>query len=347
MNRHPIGRGAWAICAAAGLALTAAAYEEDPRVIELLRMQLGEALRPQAALLFNVFNDESDILFQEGGAEALVWATPWLPVRGQYFAGRVEQDRAGDRPSTEFDRRAVNLWIDELRLTPQFILTARGTLEELDDDDLGGGRLMARWQAVRGTKVGVFASRDSFWTRHDSRDPRQYPRLTDLSRVEPDFRLDTIEAFLTDVPLLENQLKLQAGLEDYDDDNRRTYAYAHYQLPFLSNTPDRWMELRPNLYYESYRDETNAYYSADWHVSVGLAAHTVRTAGRGRLEAEIGPIMIFRDREGKEEDEYGIHGVLDLSRKFARAEAGVGGFVYAETDDYWLWRVSARLGTRF
>jgi hypothetical protein len=345
-----------ALALSAVLLLTRAApvraFEEDPETVAHLQAQLQEALRPEVDALFTWFADESDVSIMESGAEARAWPLDWLPVRAQLMFGEVSQDAAGERPETTFNRTAGTLAVQELHATPELLLAGRLTYEDLEDADaLVGGGGNARYLFENGSSVSLAGSRESFWARFDSRNPRQYPRFVDLALIEPDFAIDTFSAQVDWVTFVEHRCLVEAAVSQYEDDNQQLSAYAHYQLPLTQVSPLHWFVLRPNIYYETFNDAVPAYFSPDYNVSVGCAAHTVRKNERGgRLELEANPILIFRDDGfGNQDDgEFGLHLVADASAPvWKRLTAGLAAFYYYEADGYDLWRVVARAGCRF
>lgn len=341
----------WAGCGCLALSLQAAT-EDDPKVIQAAQRQLDAEIQPVGSLMFNALRDDNDIEVVQGGVQAAFWPDPGWPMRIQALWGDISQDSGVSRGSNDFNRTALHLYLDEYRLAPEAWLAGRLTGEFFDDDELVGGRVSAHYQWEDRSTVSAQAESESFWTIHDVRDPRQYPRVNNLALIEPDARINRVRGAFEWVPVAEQQVRLQAGLADYeDDDNEQVFAYAHYQLPILDSEVGKWTVLRPNLYYEHFADSTAAYYSPDVFVSVGLAAHTIRQDPVNRLEFEINPVLLFEHGEvttDSEPVEMGLHLVLDYTRQLGnRWAVGAAGFVYGETTDYWLWRTTAQCSYKF
>lgn len=328
------------------------AFEEEPETVAHLKSQLEEAVRPEVDALFTWFSDEADVSIVEGGVGARAWPVDWLPLQAQLMFGNIQQDASGERPETDFDRTAASISIDNLHARPEFLLSGRLTYEDFQDaDGLAGGGAGARYLFENGSTIGAAGSRESFWTRFDSRDPRQYPRFVDLSLIEPDFTIDTVSASLDWATFVEHRLLVQGAVSQYEDDNEQLSAYAHYQVPISGVSPLHWTVLRPNVYYETFDRPERAYFSPDYNLSIGFGGHTVRKSERGsRLELEVNPILIFRDDgfDSKEDGEFGLHLVASASTPiWKRFEAGLAAFYYYEADGYDLMRVVARGGCRF
>jgi len=334
--------------------VSASAYVGEDSAIQIRQEELVEILKPDIGLLFSVMEDDNDISFGQFGGEASVWVTPSIPVRAQYFTGEIEQDASSDGgiPDTQFDREAVSIIIDEYQFTPQLSLNGRYTYEGFDIGDVSGGEVGLMFKDEGNSKYQILARRESFWTKHDNRSPRQYPRLVDLSFIPQDFTMDTIRGVIDWIPTYEQEIHLDASFSEFEDDNELFNFYMHYQIPLpWGGTPDRWLVLRPNVYYESFSEESDGYYSPGYHWTLGLGGHMVRKYEGGSVfELEVVPLWISREDNipgSDDEYEFGIQGTADLTFPIGRFDLGVGAFGYYETDEYWLWRVAGKLMYNF
>ncbi|MGD9873884.1 MAG: hypothetical protein AB7T27_06395 [Kiritimatiellia bacterium] len=326
-------------------------YDEDPKVIDVADSELRAAMSPEVNALGNAWWDDNDISFMQWGAEARVWPTAGLPLRLQFLTGEIEQD--SDQVETNFDRTAFGIALDGYRPVPALGLKGRILYEDFDDGDLLGGQAELRVYRESGSEYAVYGASESLWAQTNVRNPRQYPRVSDLSQLDQNLRVNTIGGMLDFAPSLEQQIRLNASWSEYEedkngDDNEKLSAYVHWQVPILNSTSEKWLTLRPSIYYEHFRDELPGYYSPDYHVSLGIGLHTVRKyAHKQVLEIEVKPEWIFRNPDNQDEDTVAIHVILDYSVEIKKLLLGVGGFLYAEEEDYWLGVVSGKIGFRF
>jgi hypothetical protein len=334
--------------------LSASGYVGEDSAIQLKQQELAEILKPDLGLVFSLMGDNNDISFYQIGGEGSVWLTPAIPLRVQYFTGEIEQDSSSDGsiPETKFDRDALSVIIDEYQFTPQLSLNGRYTYEEFDVGEVSGGEVGLMFKDEGNSKYKILARRESFWTTHDTRTPRQYLRLFDLSLIPQDFSIDTVKGVIDWVTTYEQEFHLEASFSDFEDDNELFTFYMHYQIPLpWGGTPDRWLVLRPNVYYESFSDEVAGYYSPEYHTTLGLGAHMVRKYAGGKVfELEVVPLWVFRQEDipGKDDEyEFGVQGIADLIVPIGRFDFGIGAFGVYETDEYWLWRVSGKLMYNF
>ena len=103
--------------------------------------------------------------------------------------------------------------------------------------------------------------------------------------------------------------------------------------------------LAPNLYAETTRRDEPAYFSPDRHGHLGLLARTIQTLPdwpEATLEVEVNPQAILTDDKGA----FGAHVALDLTVTLGPVTLGVGGFGYADTGEYWIWRCAAKASAR-
>jgi hypothetical protein len=306
-------------------------------------------MRPRMGLAGEWLEDDNELSIQQYG----LWDRFWVyqvPLVFEAFGGEISQDADVGRPEVEFDRYAYSLGLDGYRLFPAWQVDAKVTLEDFEDDDeeVWGGKARVTYHRESKARMGAGVSRETFWTAYDRRDARQYGRVTNLSLLDRDETIDTIEAFASR-PMEAGFI--WGGWSDFEDGNDRLSAYGHYQVEVLDSSADKWTVLRPNLYYEHFAETNAAYYSPDFHVSLGLAGHTKRALGSSsRLEAEINPLLLIRDEDTTDlnRTDFGFQALLDLSTTLRDSvDLGLAGFYYWEQDGYDLWRVVAQVGARF
>ena len=301
------------------------------------RADIASATAPMGLLPLRVFADANGVSLTQGGVGWRLWPTQGLPLAGEMIGGRISQ---GD---VSYRRTRVTARIDRALVTPK--LAVNGELG-VEDYESGGSLLLGRggvsYQFEEESVVGIELQRDSLWSAHDSREPRRFNRVTDLRRLGPNFRIQRVRATLDKAAGEGRTLRVQGGRGLFEDGNRRSSVYAHYQVA-TTDVPGNWTALVPNVHWESFRDASPLYFSPDRYLSIGTMWHTIRSAADWRLDAEINPKLVL----SRAEPGFGLHGVLDITRDVGPFTAGGGAFiVYDQHADYWLWRLAAQLGLR-
>jgi hypothetical protein len=184
------------------------------------------------------------------------------------------------------------------------------------------------------------------WSGYDRRDPRNFNRIRDLSGIAPNFTLTGVQGSWTRVSSSNKQLQINTGFDDYQDHNRRSYLYTHYQIP-LKDSYGNWTVLSPNFYIETYKTESPYYFSPKRYMTGGVMYHTIRKFSDWTVEGEVNPRLVgYQDAVG-----LGAHAVFDIRKKVRGVEIGAGGFFAIEQrTGYKQWRfsggVSIPLGRR-
>jgi hypothetical protein len=320
------------------------------------RQELAERMRPHVGLLGTLFTDRNDISLYQGGMYGRTTVLNNLDVYAQAMTGWINQQTDEGRPKSGLRRNTVELGVRQWFVTPQVVLWGGGLLEDFDLHDDGdaapgtrlgvdkrqlwGGRIGGKYLFAGGSEVGLEGRRESIWQEHNRFDVRLFNRVVDISKMHPDMAINKLHGFVDAVTLPEHRLRVELGAEDFADDNFRHWAYAHYQIPVLRSVDKQWTVLRPNLFYESVRKDRDAYYSPDSHVTLGMMVHAIREYERLIIEGEVNPQLLWtKDHDGERSTDVGIHGLLKLSLKLGPDwRVGIGGFGYADTDDYWLLR---------
>ena len=263
-------------------------------------------------------------------------------VRIQTLAQVVSQDDA------RYTRTGGSVAVRELYVTPEWALD--GSIGFINSSAGGGnlveGSLGARRYSTDGSVLGLAGYREPLLGGHEDLDPRLWNRIIDLKALGPSFAINGGKVF-GDWLLSEerrDRLWAQLGAENYQDGNLRGIFYAHYQLP-LRNGPDDWTVLRPNAYFEAFKDaHVPDYFSPSTHATIGVAGHTVQQRGRLRFEAELNPQLVVTDgRAG-----FGAHALLDASMQLGPASVGISGFAFYDSEDaYWLARAMAHVEVAF
>lgn len=346
--------------------LPVAATEDDAFNAELAKAEaeLQAKLRPFAGLYGAGFRDKNDITVLHGGgfAGATFWET--LNLRLQGMTGQIHQDAKGSRRETNVWRTSAALSFADLFLTPRLVLwgglgyegfalsspttqlwqdtdgtTNRWRRTPLERGYVLGGKLGLKYVFDNESEAGAEVKRESLWSEHDKFDTRLFNRITDMTRLAPDMAVDKARLFTNIVTFPEQQFRAEGGLDSLEDGNLRKWGYAHYQLPFPWSKDKHWMVVRPNFYVESCDEQKPGYFSPNYHITTGLMFHTIQEFESFVLEAEANPQLLWTKDDTKTgQTQEGIHGLLNIAYKYKGFQVGVGGFVYADTDDYWLYR---------
>lgn len=316
--------------------------------------ELEAKMRPFAGLYGAGFRDKNDITVLHGGG--FVGATLWdsLNLRLQGMTGQIHQDAKGARRETNVWRTAATLEFVDFFLTPRIVLwggfgyegfaqqrptdhsTSRASMHR---DFVIGGKLGAKYIFDNESNVGAEAKRESMWAEHNKFDTRLFNRITDMTKMSTDMAVDKARVFTNIVTFPEQQFHAEGGLDAMEDGNIRKWAYAHYQVPVLWSRDKHWTAIRPNFYVESCDQQKPGYFSPNSHITTGIMLHTIQEFEFFELEAEVNPQLLWtRDKTKKGKTQDGIHGLLNIAYKYKNFRIGVGGFAYADTDDYWLYR---------
>jgi hypothetical protein len=166
--------------------------------------------------------------------------------------------------------------------------------------------------------------------------------VVDLAALGPDFSVSGFHGLLNLHLSPARELMIDAGADRYQDTNARGFISGHYQI-VTTDRPGTWTAVAPNVYYESFRRPSPFYFTPDKYVAVGTRWQTTRSTARWTLEFQANPAVSWLDtRTG-----FAVDGVADLTRKWERTAAGVGGFIfYDQRGDYWAWRLAGQFSVR-
>lgn len=344
----------------------AAASEGDALQAEIAKAEaeLRAKTRPFAGLYGAGFRDKNDITVVHGGgfAAATFWDT--LNMRLQAMTGAIHQDAKGSRRETNVWRTSASLNVVDLFLTPRIVVWAgfgyegfalespntqlwqnanaeinRWTRTAMYRGYVLGGKIGVKYIFDNESELGAEAKRESMWAEHDKFDTRLFNRITDMTRMAPDMAVNKARLYTNIVTFPEQQFHVEGGLDSMEDGNIRKWAYSHYQLPLPWSHDQHWMVVRPNFYVESCDQQKSGYFSPNYHITTGVMLHTIQEFAPFVVEAEVNPQLLWtKDNTKKGNTQEGIHGLLNLAYKYKDFRIGIGGFVYTDTDDYWLYR---------
>jgi hypothetical protein len=310
---------------------------ENPATVEAAREELAAETRSTAAPVLSFSSDSHGLHTRQVGAAWSFRPTLALPFSLQTTLGEVSQRE------TRFSRRTVQVSSGTLLLKPQFGVNFAAGMERYQggSSSAGGssaatGRVEGRYFFQGGSEAGLRFSRESLWQGYDRRDPRNFNRIRDLSGIAPNFTLTGVQGNWTGVSRSNKQLQVNAGFDNYEDHNRRSYLYTHYQIP-LKDAYGDWSVLAPNFYVETYKNESPYYFSPRRYMTGGVMYHSIRRFSDWTVEAEVNPRLVgYEDAIG-----LGAHAVFDIRKRVRGIEIGAGGFFAIEQrTGYKQWRFS-------
>jgi Flp pilus assembly protein TadD len=321
--------------------LTAEQAGENPATVEAAREEVDAETVSTAAPLATVSGDSHGLRTRQVGAAWNFRPTLSLPLNLQAAYGEISQRE------TRFQRRTVQLSSGTVFVKPEIGLNFRAGLERYQGGSSAAtGQIEGRYFFKGGSEAGLRFSRESLWSGYDRRDPRNFNRIRDLSGIAPNFTMTGVQGSWIHVSRANKQLQVNTGFDNYQDHNRRSYLYTHYQIP-LKDAYGNWTVLRPNFYIESYKTESPFYFSPRRYMTGGVMYHTVRKLSEWTVEGEVNPRLVgYEDAIG-----VGAHAVLDIRRRYRDIEIGGGAFFAIEQrTGYKQWRfsggVSIPLGRR-
>jgi len=299
--------------------------------------ELDRAVAPMAASPMRVFGDSNDLSMAQAGVRGLWQPNRLFDLTGEATFGTLSQHQ------TSYDRTRAVVGVSRALITPTWGVNG----------DIGGehysqaGSLMVGSAGVTkyfedNSSAGVRTYRQSFWSPHDLRDPRQFNRVLDLAALGPAFHVNGVSGFLDRRTGLMQQAFIDAGFERFQDDNTHQYTYGQYQF-VMSDRQDRWGALAPNVFWERFDRGSPLYFSPNQYVWLGGMWHEVRRGAPWRLEVEVNPKVTWYDSKAG----FAINGLLDATHEFGPLTVGGGAFLlYDDRSDYWAWRLAGQVGLR-
>jgi tetratricopeptide (TPR) repeat protein len=315
----------------------ASAGDDTPPFARRVGADLDKAVAPAAGSPMRVFGDSNDLSIAQAGIQGL-----WQPNRLFNLTGEATFGTLSQRQSSYERTRAV-VGVSRALVTPTWGLSGDIGGEHYSQADslIVGSAGVTKYFEDNST-AGVRAYRQSFWSPHDLRDPRQFNRVLDLAALGPAFHVNGVSGFLDHRTALMQQAFINAGFERFQDDNTHQYAYGQYQF-VLKDRPGRWSALAPNVFWERFDRGSPLYFSPSQYVWLGGVWHEIHGRTPWRMEAEINPrLTVYDSRAG-----FAINGALDASREFGPVILGGGAFLlYDDRSDYWAWRLAGQVGLR-
>ncbi len=311
----------------------------ESRLVDQGEAVVREATPVTLGGAFMAYGDSNDVHLEQGGVTGSFWVKKAAQLTLQVMRGRLDQHE------TSYDRTVGRLAWDHLFLSPA--LETHGFLGVEAFDGEGStftGQWGLKYTFLDSSQAGFALNRETFWSVQDLRDPRQYNRIIRLDLLPPDFILQGGSVFLDKVFLPSHaHWFVRAGGESYDGESERFFGYSHFQIP-LKESDKFWLAVKPNVYFESFQDESPAYFSPSSHFSLGTLIHSIVRQPNWNFEAEVNPQMLMTEGNAG----FGIMGAADLNVNLGPCWLGVGAFTfYDQPEEYWSWRVVATLSRRF
>jgi hypothetical protein len=189
------------------------------------------------------------------------------------------------------------------------------------------------------TTFGLDGRREALLPVNARPELRQFNRVMDLQAVGPGFYGDLFRGIVEFAVRNEHGARAETGFEKLRDGNRRTFAYVHLQIPTTSSART-WAAIRPNVFFETFRNNQLAYFSPRRHVTLGTMLHAIRRFAGWQIESEINPQLLFTDGATG----LGGHGVLNVGAKLGTTSLSGGAFVFWDgLQDHLQWRLGGRV----
>ena len=260
-----------------------------PAAVDAARRELRALTLPGIYVPMWGLGDSNDLRVTQAGGGLLLF----LPS----LAGSLALEGSGGRLSQRNFSSGVNsftLRLSQLFPTPELKIDLAVGLNQYDratDVTWQAGGLYYLGEAVT---IGAEVSREALLAVNSRRELRQFSRVLDVETIGPGFHSDVFRGLLEFATPINRRTRLDTGFERFQDGNRRTYVYLHYQVPTESSAR-AWTAIRPNVFFETFRDNRSPYFSPQRHVTIGSMLHTIRRFAGWEIESEINPQLLYTD----------------------------------------------------
>jgi hypothetical protein len=235
---------------------------------------------------------------------------------------------------------SIRFSVSRLFPTPELKIDLAMALHQFD-----GAANLVTWQGTGlyyltdGHTIGLDISREALLPVNGRLELRQFNRVLDVRKLGPGFFGDVVRGVVELSARDSRRAHLEPGFERFQDGNNRTFAYVHFDLPTKS-TGHTWSVIRPNVFFESFRDHQPDYFSPKHHLTLGTMWHMIRRSAGWEIESEINPQLLFTDGATGP----GGHGLLNVGKKIGRTSLAGGAFVFWDgIADHLQWRVGGRV----
>jgi len=279
--------------------------------------------------------DSNGLRLTDGGARVMLF----LPAR---VASLVLGASAGTVSQGSFtsQRTSAAVTVGHVFPVPEVELTLGAGVDQFDRAaDLLTWRAQATFYRPGGSVGGLSIAREPLLPLAGDT-LRQFNRVLDMAAIGPAFHLHALRGYIDHVSGDARRFRVEAGVDAFEDGNRRVSSYLHYQIPIASGAR-QWMAIRPNLYFEAFRDGRAGYFSPDHHLTTGLMIHGMRRYPRWHVELELNPQWLRTAGANG----FGAHGVLGAGATLGRVSLSAGAFVFYDgLEDYLQRRATATIG---
>jgi predicted Zn-dependent protease len=281
-----------------------------------------------------VHSDTNDLRLTGGGARVVLF----LPSRLASVAFGASAGTVSQR-SFSSQRTSATVTIGNIFPVPELELTLGAGVDRYDRaGDLFTWRAQGIYYRRGGSLAGLSVAREALLPLAGET-LRQFNRALDIGLIGPAFHLHALRGFIDTITGEARRLRAEFGLDAFEDGNRRVSSYLHYQIPIASDAR-HWVALRPNLYFETFRDARAAYFSPDRHLTTGLMLHGIRRYPRWYAELELNPQWLRTSGA----DGFGVHALLGAGATLGRVSFSAGAFVFYDgLEDYLQRRVAGAI----
>ena len=324
------GDYARAHAALAGVTATDARNEE----LTTARAQLNADTAATIGLPAWLHSDTNDVRLRSSGVRVMLF----LPARLASVMVGVSAGSVSQR-SFSSQRTSAAVTLGHLYPVPEVELTLGAGFDHYDRaPDLFNWRAQATYFRAGGSMAGLSAAREPLLPV-SSDTWRQYNRALDIGALGPGFHLHAMRAFIDRVTGSARRLRVEAGVDAFADGNRRASSYLHYQIPVPTDA-QTFVAIRPNLYFETFRDARPEYFSPGRHLTTGVMVHGIRRFPRWHVELELNPQWLRTSGTNG----FGAHGLIGGGATFGRVSLSAGAFLFYDgLEDYLQRRVTGRV----
>jgi predicted Zn-dependent protease len=282
-----------------------------------------------------VIGDNNHLRMLQSGAE-VVW---FLPSKSASLSLEASTGTISQRDFSS-NVTAVTFSVAQLFPAPELRLDfAAGLRQYTRGSDLVTWRASGFYFFPNDATAGATFSRQPLLDLNGLPELRHFNRVLDVGAIGPGFHTESVSGFFDALISGNSRIRAESGFEKLQDDNSRAFLYLHYQIP-ISTRADQWFVVRPNGFFEMFREKLGAYFSPRRHLTLGTMLHLIKRNSRWEIESEINPQLLFTDGATG----FGGHGLLNLSRKVGQASVGAGVFVFYDgLYDHVQWRAAGRV----
>jgi hypothetical protein len=304
-------------------------------LVEAARRDLRSRTLPMIYVPASGLGDTNDLRVAQTGGGLLLFLPSLvgdLAVEG--LAGSVSQR------DFSTDVRSLRFSLSRLFPAPELRIDLGMALHKFDR-----APNLVTWQGsglyylTDGHTIGVDISREALLPINGRLELRQFNRVLNVERLGPGFFGDVFRGIVELAAGDSRRAHIEPGFERFEDGNRRTFAYFHFDLP-TNSSGHTWSVIRPNVFFESFRDHQLDYYSPQHHLTIGTMWHMIRRYARWQIESEINPQLLFTDGATGP----GGHGLFNVGAKVGPASLTGGAFVFWDgLEDHLQWRLGGRV----